>query len=200
MLLSAHETAIRTRTGLSSSDGSITTAVLDSFINSALRRVASEKDWYWLEASESISLTNGTDTYTTAATSVRTIVLIDANGTALDMEPLEKVLRNVGSAATPNMFCRFGATLIVRPTPNTSGTLSHRYVRGEVTLASDSDTQLLPAVWDDAVTEYACYLVNLRLGRPDAAAANLAAYTGWVQQMKARADRYADTHGGGDPA
>lgn len=198
MQLSAFRSAIETRTGVSSSDGSITTAVKTEFVNSALRRVQNEKDWYWLEDTETVAFVNADDAYTVSG--VRTIAVVDASGNELENEPFLKVLRNVGSAAVPVMYARYGDTIKVRPTPNTSGNLTHYFVNAETALSADSDTPLMPSAFDDAVIEYACYLVNLRLGRPDAAAANLAAYNGWIEQMKARADRYADTRGGGATA
>lgn len=201
MDLTALRTAVRTRLGVPSTDPQLTDANLTDLVNAANHYLETEWDWPWLETTEDIATVIGTATITPAAGWMRTIDLRISNGVVLNRRPIEE-LDFLASAGTgePRLWCVAGGTITLFPTPSAVLTLKHRYVRSEPDLASGGDTPLVPASFHSAIVEYAAHLAYRRTRSDDKAKIALDAYGTWLEQMKRRADRYADTHGGGAQA
>jgi hypothetical protein len=194
-------TALRTRLGVPTGDPLLTDTNATDLVNSALHMLETEHDWPWLETSEDLATVIGTATVTPGATWMRTINLRISNGVSLSRRPVEEV-DFMASAGTgePRLYAVTGATITLFPTPSAVLTLKHRFVRSEPDLAADGDTPLVPASFRPAIVEYAAHLAYRRMRDEAKAAVALAAYGDWLKQMRARASRYADTHGGGAEA
>lgn len=198
MQLSEFRTAIRSRLGVPATDSFFTDTALTDIANAAIQQIAGEFDWPWLEATETINTTNGTATYSTDASSARTISVIDPTGVPLKRMPIDE-LSYLGAAT--GGYVRFyavvGSTLHVRPVPNTALALTHYYVDTEAALSNDADTPTLPAQWHDAWVAYGMVLAYTRANRAADAQAALALYNDWVATMKSQASRFAVSKGGG---
>ena len=59
--------SIRNRTNLATDDARVSDANLLDFINAAIQDCESQKEWPWREHIETISITNGDNTYTPAS-------------------------------------------------------------------------------------------------------------------------------------
>lgn len=200
MTLATLRTSVRSRLGVPSDDSLYTDAVLTSHINDALQVVTSEADWYWLEKSETLSLTNGTAAYNVAADCTRTINVEDPTGVPLMRKPIDElVAMSTASAAVVRFFSPYGLKLEFRPVPNTSISVNHRYIGGETALSADGDNPLIPAQFQNMLVEYAVYLAKMRVGNTQEAQANLEVYRGFVESNKARNLKLAESRGGGQP-
>lgn len=188
---------LRTRLGVPDSDGLYTDTVVDSLINSALHYLESEAAWGWLEAEETVTTINGTATYALPAGFRASIGVTSPDGYGLEKATAEhhRLLR--GASGVPKVWDIFAATLRFAPTPATGLAFTHIYIGAEAELEADDDTPLLPAVWHDAVVEYAAYLGFRRWGSATEAGSALAAYETWLEQMMKQAPRYSLSTGGG---
>lgn len=200
MTLATLRTSVRQRLGVPNDDALYTDAVLAGLINDAIQYVTSEADWYWLEKSETLSLVNGTSAYSVAADCTRTINVEDPTGVPLARKPIDELTAmSTATGAVVRFFSPYGLKLEFRPVPNTSISVNHRYIGGEATLSSDSDTPLIPAQWQFLVVEYAAYLAKMRVGNTQEAQANLEMYEKQVALAKDRNLKLAESRGGGQP-
>lgn len=200
MDLDGFRTATEYRLGIPSGDSMFTDAVLNSLINTALRHIAAEADWDWLMGTEALSATNGVDTEALAAGYVRTINMSIGEYPPLKQVTVDELDYMEGASGQPKFFSIVNGAAYFRPVPDGSYTIDHRYIKAESTLSNDTDTPLLPAVFHDAVVEYAAYLGFRRINEPTDAKEALESYQMWLAKMHGRGSRYADTTGGGENA
>lgn len=198
MDLTALQTALRERLGIPTTDAFFASGNLTSLLNAALHYIETEFDWPWLETNESIPTVNAQQAYTTAAGAMRTVTVRNAtSGVLLRELPLEELDFWGTPAGSPRAFARQASSLLLVPVPTGVESLTHRYVRSEPDLASGTDTPLMPASFHQSIVEYAAYLSFRRDSNVGEAGAALAAYNDWREQMMRRANRWADTDGGG---
>lgn len=141
MNLTEFRAAVLSRMGLPSGDSLFDTTALDLLINAALRQIETAGDWSWLEATETISLIDGTGAYDPAADYVRTMALQLGNNAPLKKLPLKELLYQ-GAAVGPPVYYGFrGDQLLLRPIPGgdqDGDDLVHTYLRAETPLSSGS--------------------------------------------------------------
>lgn len=195
--------AVYERLGVPTTDAFYTSAVMLSLINQALHFNETEYPWPWLEKTATIATINGTSAYATPTGYRSTIAVVDANGMELDHVPAKTVHMLLGASGAPKMYDVLGGNVRLVPVATGAQNYTHIYIGGEVDLAADSDTPLLPSIFHPAIVEYAAYIAFRRMpGKQGDAGAALAAYQGWLEQMKVEAVRYSADMGGGllDPA
>lgn len=198
MNLGVMETAVRSRMGIPTDDAMYTDTPLDLDINSAIHHIESLFDWPWLEAEETIAAVAGTDNYAPIATWLRTIALQIGDYPSLQRIGIEELRAMSASAGRPFFYAVNREKLWVRPVPAVN-TLSftHTYIRTETDLANDADLPLMPAIWHQAVVEFAAHLGFRRLKKSQQAQEAKADFDGWVQRMLARHGRDSQSKGGG---
>jgi hypothetical protein len=162
-----------TRLGRPSTDPLLASATLVLELNYAAHFFASEYPWPWLQTSENIATTTGTDTYVTAAaaTYIDTVSLRIAGSPPLIRMSKAELDRQwpVAVSGTPLFYAtHLISSIVVRPVPITTvlPTLIHVYHKAETALAAGGDTFLVPVWWEQAVIEKAAaelfYRVNDR--------------------------------------
>jgi hypothetical protein len=196
--LATLRTNVRTRLGVPSDDALYTDAALTSLINSALQFMSAEDDWFWLEKAETLALADGTSSYNVASDCLRTINVADPTGVPLQLRGIDELeAMSTATGAVVRYFSPFALQLHFRPVPNASISVSHRYIGTEAALSADGDDPLMPAQFEEALVEYAVYLSKMRAGNTEEAAANLEVYRGWIETMKERQRKLAESRGGG---
>ncbi len=189
---------VRERLGVPSDDSLYTDTVVTGLINDALNFVSTEADWWWLEKSETIAMSASTSAYTVASDCTRTIAVVDAVGVPLSRRGIDELgLMTTAESANVRFFASYGTKIEVRPVPNGTFNLTHRYIGGETALSGDSDVPLIPAQFQPFVVEYATYLARMRAGNSTEAKANLEVYMRWIDTLKARGSKTSDSKGGG---
>ena len=186
MNLSSARDAVYLRTGYTTDDGQLTPERVTVALRSALSFIASEHDWDWLQSTETLSTTSGTNYVTPLAgaadgvTWIRTTHLTGPNGSVITRVPWSEFrAMPETSQGQPYIWSdRFGR-LYLWPEPDAVYALTHDFIRGEVTLGSDTDSPLLPDQFTDGWIEYATYLAFRRVGEVDRAAEAFQAYQEW---------------------
>lgn len=137
--------------GFPTDDGTITSSAVTSFLNRALERIATEKDWPWLEFTTTHSTAAGTATITPPTGWTRTQFLY-IGSSELELRQRRDLIRLAEVTGRPTLYAEQGDTLVLAPTPNGVYTVNHGYIKKENVLSSGSDTTLIP-------TEYAQLVV-----------------------------------------
>jgi hypothetical protein len=172
-------TAVRTKTGLPSSDTLVTDANLTDIINEANHTLENEADWPWLEAVETVAVSAAGLNFTPAATYLRTVsIRKDTDDHPLVQWDIEQLDRLSNASGPPQWYGFYAGKVEFRPKATGSFSLIHRYLRFEPELSGDTDVPLSPTVWHRLIVEYAACLVWRRVGEPDKAAQALAAFQG----------------------
>jgi hypothetical protein len=198
MQLSELRTAVRQRLGVPASDSFYTDAVLTSLTNEANRWIAAQWDWPWLEKTETITTVDAQQDNATAADYSATIAVVDSTGVPLERRPISDILRmGTGKAGIVRYFTAYGSKLVWRPVPNGNLSPVHYYRCTEPALANDGDTPLLPSQYHEAIVEYATAVALERRGLVSEAQARYKTVQTWIENMRARADRYSASTGGG---
>jgi hypothetical protein len=198
--LATLRTNVRTRLGIPTDDALYSDATLTALLNDGLQFISTEADWYWLEKTETLSLVNGTSAYNVAADCTRTINAADPTGVPLERKPIDELeAMSASTGAVVRFFSPYGLQIHFRPVPNTSISVSHRYIGGETALSGDSDVPLIPTQFQPILVEYAVYLAKQRAGNVDEAKTNLEEYERLITVAKARNLKLAESRGGGQP-
>lgn len=201
MQLSALRTSLEIRLGVPTTDALFTTAVKTELLNEATQYIDSLFDWPWLEKEASITLVNGTKTYTVPTDWLRTLDVIVA-----DYPPLEKVdigrLRQMpASAGRPFFFSCFADTLEVRPVPDSGAAAlatKHLYIKRETAMSADGDSPAMPDVYQWVIVEQAAYLGFRRAKQASNAQEAQANVKQWLDPwLQTRPSRYSQDAGGG---
>lgn len=150
---------LRNRLNSKTTDTRLTDANLNEVINEALRLVSLDADWWWLETLHTLSVVTGQETYT-VGTDIPSDYQRTVSITHVDTgEPLghrrASELDRFVIAGRPALYDSYGTTVVIKPTPNGSFSLRHRYIRDESLLSSDSDTPLTPLEYSKGVIEKA---------------------------------------------
>jgi len=175
-------TRLRLRVPVPENDSNLTSERLDSILNTALRQVASEHDWPWLQTTETISTVAGTEAYDVEPDWIKTFSLVETGQSQLvqvtnviDLDVYTGVVRG-----RPRLFVVYGGQILLRPIPDGVYSLTHRYVQSEPTIAGDSNKALIYDAFSEGVIEYAAFL-TLRYIREDKRATDaLASYRNWL--------------------
>lgn len=165
MELSDMRTAVRHRAGIDAADGMATDAVLDGFINGAIRQFAMMQDWDWNWASETINTVAGTDIYARAADARKTdIVANTTTGDTLGQVSKRQGLSytDLGRTGPPRFWYVQGGQLHIVPIPDRTYALKHIYVATEPTLSLDTDEPDIPDWAIDIVLVKAAIMVTAR--------------------------------------
>ena len=172
------------RTARLATDGQFTAARQTEFLNAALRQIALERDWPWLQATASISVLAATRNYPVPSDWLRTVRIFDpATGRDIQNASTADVDRIV-STDEPAIFSVYGSEILLAPSPAAAVTLTHRYCRRETILVSGVDTPLIPAEYEEGVLEYAAFLSFRFLKDTGRAAEARTAYSEWVRRAQ----------------
>lgn len=186
MDLDAYRTAVNTQCGIS-----LSSAAVDLVINQALRQVAAERDWPWLDLEETGTWPAAeTTTLDAAAKAVRSV---NIGGYRFDPMPeqdadLDWAVRVVKGYSVA------GRELRVAPQPDEGTDYTVWYVAYENTLVNGTDVSLCPDQFADLAVLLACSMAHDRPeGHPGAQARFEARY----QQALDRAVRTSKPKRGG---
>ena len=189
--------AVYERTGLASTDPSMTDANMKNLVNAALHRfeVANPRGWDWLRYDGSFSLVSSTESYTfSTIDSTNTImkvieVRVDVGSGFRD--PLPRVSKGelLGYysdtiAGTPEAHAIDGRTMWVRPIPDNTYNCRFTAVKAEPDLSNDSDSPVVPAIFHSAIIEKAAELAFRRVQNRLGAEIAEAAFNEWVGQAR----------------
>lgn len=170
-------TAVRDVLATTSDDRLNTTAVIDRFLNRAVQAVATYADWSWLDASASIVTVVDQASYALPADHMRTVSVTNVDNEPLlylsapDVDPAAEL-----ETADPVYYSIVDGEMLLVPTPQSVGTLRHRYRRREPALVNDTDQPLLPVAYRPAIVEYALALCHRRARDEARAATAMDAY------------------------
>lgn len=186
MDLAAFRTAFYNDSGKATTDPYFTTGVVDGFINRALRRISTERDWPWNSATDtSISTVAGTATVATPSGWYKTRNITIDNYEPLALAPLASIrAQNTTARGNPAYYTVQGDQIILRPVPDAAYTLIHDYYRTETTLTLSTDTPRLPLAYHDAVVDLALHYACLKEGELERAKQYFAQYSDALRAMK----------------
>jgi len=164
-------------------------AAQTEFLNDALRAVATEADWPWLETTVTVALAAGDAVYALPTGYLDTRSVTSA-GRSLERIAIEDADRFASwQSAPPLAYAIEGADLVVCPTPAAVGELLHRYTAAETVLAADGDVPLLPASFHPVVVCYASRVMMDRLDQPRRAGRFDDEFQAWIRQMASHVHR-----------
>jgi hypothetical protein len=199
MNLTQMQAAVYARLGVDTTDGMLTPALVNGFINDANHQIELMHDWPWLQDVETITTVAGTDSYSPGAANAdtfawhRTIELRDGlDATVLERFSITELddRWQPNEQGKPREFAIYGDKIILRPVPDSVYSVIHRYLRQEADLVSGSDTPSMPAATHAAIVELATYLA-LRRDRNDPRAQGAqAAFASWMSQLQIDKRRY----------
>lgn len=168
--LTTLQTNLLTRLGRPSTDPLLTSANLTLELNYAAHHFSTEYPWSWLETTETIATTNGTDTYAvgTPASYIDTVSL-GVSGLPPMVRMSEMELRRqfpTAMSGHPLFYCTTRiSSIVVRPVPLTgvTPTMNHVYHKAETAMSGGTDTLLVPVWWEQAVIERAAEQLFMRV-------------------------------------
>ena len=168
MELQDMRTAVLYRAGMDPNDGMVPAAVLNSFINAAIRQVTIMQDWDWNWSEETINSVADQKAYNRAADARKTdMVIDDADGGILEqinkgMAHRYNPTPNYGRASIPRFWYVQGGQLILVPTPTSVRAYTHVYVGTETELSGDTDEPAVPDYAIDVILVKAAMMVTAR--------------------------------------
>ena len=149
-------------------DAHLTDVRIKQFINDALARFSTERDWPHLLTSITVSFdTDGTADAPAGMIRARQVVI---GGFKVRFAPLSEFLNPV-NRTNRYVWTQTGATLRIDPSPSASTDATLWYYRAEPTLDTDDDEPLLPATEHPMIVAFAAHLGALSRSEPQRAQA-----------------------------
>ena len=158
--------SIRNRVNLATDDARITDANILDFINAAIQDCEAQKEWPWREAIETISVTNGDNTYDPAADWKTTLSLTLEDPPAVLQRRTWKWTRRLAWGSlkgTPVYYTDHAGVLYLYPVPDAAYTMHHRYLKTVSALASTSASVVSPDWFDQVIVTKASSYVAQKL-------------------------------------
>lgn len=154
MDLAQLRSAVNTQVGMALSSSAVT-----GLINQALRQVAGEADWPWLDLEET-GTWPATDT-TTLAAEAKAVDSVKVGSLRFDPMPEQDAALGWNERIVKG-YSVAGRELRVAPQPDEGTAYTIWYVAYENTLAQDTDEPLIPDAHADAVVLLACSMAHDR--------------------------------------
>lgn len=205
MNLTQLQASVYNRLGVDSSDGLLTPAVINAFINDANHQIELMHDWPWLQTDETITTVAGQDSYTPGAFNTAH----DANGNTLIWHRTDELRDGVDATVLerqsntelddrwrptdmgkPREWAVYKDQIILRPVPDNVYTIVHRYVRQENDLVNTTDLPSMPASAHAAIADLATFLALRRDRNDPRAQAAEAAFNTWMAGLQLDKKRY----------
>lgn len=187
-----YRTRVYDRLGLPTTDGHVTSAQVTSALNAALQEYATEYDWPWLQAEETVTTAADDEGYALPTRYARTLyVLNDADNENLEYRPAQALVQYAGRTDRPLYYSGLWGELVLSPTPDAVYTLRHGYVRAEAEFSADGDTALLPDAFAEFLVTIAARKIAVR--RKDTELHRLLSdeYQAWVTRLRNEVRRTA---------
>lgn len=152
---------VRQRLAAATNDALLTQAALYQSINNGLVNFAAEREWYWLDATTTITTSEGVGSYDLPANCTQIhVVNNEAGGQGgvfeLDQVQYRELIRYANSQTNiPRMYALIGNQIILAPVPNSVFNIFLYYQQAETVLTGDSDEILCPDFYADVVVTYA---------------------------------------------
>ena len=195
-------TAVRLRCSLPTTDSAVDDDDLDDFINQAVQRISYAADWAWLEALDTISLSDTDNSYTFSFDTVRRWVSFSNQyGHPLEERPVGDVLamqKTLGDGV-PLYVAFLDTTVYFAPGASGSQDVDGTYIGYESALASDGNEPTQPEAYDETIIWYAAHLVFMHRRMESEAAQALAQHKDALADMIRNAPVRARSIGGGEP-
>ena len=185
--LSDLRTAIYRQANISTSDTSLTSAVLTGLINEALKAIATDHDWPWLYSEDTISAVVGTRDYSFPTGATRIAWLSIGDGPVFDVRQMKELERwnSTDITGQPHIFSTVGVTSVrIAPYPDTAYTINVGFYQDENTLSGDTDTPLLPSAYDGLVIGRTIKLIGYRLGNNTLVQMGDDLYREWLRRTR----------------
>lgn len=163
MQLQDIRTAVLYRAGVDDADNAVPSAVLNSFINAAIREITVMRDWDWHKASETINSVVDQNNYTRASDCRNTVRVIDsADNLVLRQVTPTQAEKWKDISGRPAFWYVEGGSLYLSPTPSTVRAYTHWYLKSETALTGDTDEPAIPDYAIDLVIVKAALRVATR--------------------------------------
>jgi hypothetical protein len=153
------------------------------WVNAAVQGIAAERDWPWLDATDTFTTVAGQIGYTlpTDWARTRSVVVEGQNATFVSIRTGDDF-----DSWRDNLTYGFaieGGELCLYPEPQSELDVTHRYVASEPALSNTNHVPLLPARFHWAVVHFAAALVFDRMGEMGKAAAQRDQWQAWKRRM-----------------
>lgn len=141
----------------------------NSFINEAINIISSHREWPWLDAVQTITTTDGVNTYDVPAAYSETRTLNIGGVEAQQIYVADGDEFNI-TTYTPCSGYEYviewslgAGTLILFPTPPAGTDVTHRYTRTETLLVTDNSTPLMPERYHSVIADMAASMFLERI-------------------------------------
>lgn len=167
-------------------DGLSTSARAGAWVNTALRKLTNERDWWWnLTTLTGLVINNGVAALPTD--------FVHALGLSVSGFPIDQISQSeyLAQAVTADLPAPFGfvingSQIMLAPAPSEIiNDTSFIYYRTDIALSAAGDTPRMPALHHDALISYAVYHGYLDKQDNKKAAPHLLEYQSWVKSMQA---------------
>lgn len=180
------------RTGFDTQDSMITAPVVNAALNDALHFIEVGHDWPWLEASETLSTTAGTNYVTPGSTWTRTKALTISDGSLLTQIPMADFdARSSASSGQPGEYAIFAGKIYLYPNPDAVYSINHRFIQTESDLTTDDASPALPTSFLPALIELAASLILTRVRDEERANVARLRYQDWERVMTDNRRKYS---------
>ena len=175
-------TAVKDRLAIpSAGDALITDAFVNTSLNDALNRISSERDWWWLAHTATLSFDTVNGQASLPSDFMRANKLV-INDNVVEPIVLDEYLDPSGGEASYGWIV-YGSTIKITPVPSSTQSGTLYYFRSEPALSGDTSTPLMPAVYHYAIVSYAAYLCCARRQDETRASLYLQEYGNWLRTL-----------------
>lgn len=149
--------------GLTTDDGMVTAASVNTSINRGIRQMAVEFNWPWLIDEVTFNTVSGQNAYDPPEGWVKTM-WVAVNDQELDTRQRSDLIQYDAENGMPRWVALYRQQLWLAPQPESDQyIIRHSYLRIENTLVEDSDTVLCPDQYSDVIAVYAAIIESRRL-------------------------------------
>jgi hypothetical protein len=166
----------------------MTSAIILDLLNEAVKAIAAESLWPWLQTSETLSTSTSSQELTPNANWTFTKALWITGFPALAYVPLERFIE-YADTGQPVVYTIDQGKIKVAPQPNIVYSINHVYYKTETTLVSGSDAPVLPTQFYNAIVAKAAAIGFQRANQLDAYQIEAALSGEWMTRIKRFARR-----------
>lgn len=155
---------LRSRLSSTTDDALLTASSLLEDLNNGIAAFAEERDWPWLEATGTIALVAGTDTYDLPDGLTRIHMMTIDDAPVLEEVQYRDLLRwQLQAPGTPRYYATVAGTVVVAPMPISDSTISIFYQQEDAVLVGDSDSCAVPTRYASVLLTFAAIYAAIRI-------------------------------------